>query len=46
MEFYETEDATNEQWGTKTDNDSYTGLIAEMVDEIEQKFTFRNICIK
>lgn len=31
MEFYETDDATSEQWGMKTENGTYTGLLGEMV---------------
>lgn len=31
VEFYESDDAASEQWGRKTDNGSYTGLLGEMV---------------
>lgn len=31
VEFYESEDAASEQWGSKTENNTYTGLIGEMV---------------
>lgn len=31
VEFYETDDATTEQWGMKTPNGTYTGLLGEMV---------------
>lgn len=31
VDFYESEDAAIEQWGTKTENNTYTGLIGEMV---------------
>lgn len=33
VEFYETEDAAIEQWGTKTENGTYTGLLGEMVSK-------------
>ena len=32
VEFYEAFDASTEQWGTKSENGSYTGLIGEMVN--------------
>ncbi|XP_055589024.1 glutamate receptor ionotropic, kainate glr-3 [Uranotaenia lowii] len=32
MEFYETDDAATEKWGTISDNDNATGLIGEMVE--------------
>lgn len=31
VEFYESDDAASEQWGSKTENGSYTGLLGEMV---------------
>lgn len=31
VEFYETSDAITEQWGTKSEDGSYTGLLGEMV---------------
>lgn len=31
VEFYETLDASTEQWGTKSEDGSYTGLLGDMV---------------
>lgn len=32
VELYETSDAITEQWGTKSEDGSYTGLLGEMVN--------------
>lgn len=31
VEFYETTDASTDQWGTRTEDGSFTGLLGEMV---------------
>lgn len=31
VEYYETDDAVSEQWGMKSENGSYSGLLGEMV---------------
>lgn len=43
VEFYETDDAETEQWGMKTENGTYTGMLGEMVYSFEKYSHFLTV---